>query len=177
MMNRIAVIYQSNYGATRQYAEWIAAELDADLFERKMVTKALLKTYAMIIYGGGLYASGIIGSELVANNPCNHLIVFTVGLADPTQTDYTQIMHRAFRTEARQPQQVFHFRGAIDYAKLGVVHRNLMRLLKTVIASKNQTELTPENQAFLATYGRQVDFKDRATIQPLVAYVRELGMA
>lgn len=175
-MSKVAVIYQSNYGATKQYAEWIATELGADLLERKMVNKELLTTYAGIIYGGGLYASGIIGAELVADNPCHHLIVFTVGLADPMQTDYTQIMRRTFRNKERQPQREFHFRGAIDYAKLGLVHRNLMRVLKRIIASKQPAELTPENQAFLATYGQQVDFKDRATIQPLVAYVREQGL-
>lgn len=52
-MNNIAVVYQSHYGTTPKYAEWIAESLEADLLNRKKVSVSDLSQYDMIIYGGG----------------------------------------------------------------------------------------------------------------------------
>lgn len=81
-MNNIAVVYQSHYGTTKKYAEWIAQALDADLLNRKKVSVSELSQYGMIIYGGGLYAGGLLGIDLVSKSKFKHLVVFTVGLAD-----------------------------------------------------------------------------------------------
>jgi hypothetical protein len=51
-----------------------------------------LQDFDVVIYGGGLYAGGIIGSKLVTKNPCKSLVLFTVGLADPLITDYSEII-------------------------------------------------------------------------------------
>ena len=87
-MKNIAVIYKSKYGTTKQYAKWIAEELGASLFEASSINPSQLMTYDVVVYGGGLYAGGIIGVKLVTGNPCKSLVVFTVGAADPGTTDY-----------------------------------------------------------------------------------------
>ena len=91
-MKKIAVIYKSKYGATKQYAVWIAESLEANIFEATDVSPSLLMEYDVIIFGGGLYANGINGVKLVTKNPCKSLVVFTVGLADPENTDYTEAL-------------------------------------------------------------------------------------
>ena len=88
MPEKILVAYTSKYGSTRKYAEWIASALNADLFAAQTVEPKVLSQYDVVIYGGGLYAGGIAGVKLVTQNPCNNLIVFTVGLADPNITEY-----------------------------------------------------------------------------------------
>lgn len=50
-MNNIAVVYQSHYGTTKKYAEWIAQALDADLLNRKKVSVSELSQYGTIIFG------------------------------------------------------------------------------------------------------------------------------
>ena len=50
-MNNIAVVYQSHYGTTKKYAEWIALALDADLLNRKKVSVSELSQYSTIIFG------------------------------------------------------------------------------------------------------------------------------
>ena len=101
-MKRIAVIYQSKYGSTRQYAQWIARDLGAQLLERSAVSPASLREYDVVVYGGGLYAGGIAGVDLVAKYPCPPLVVFTVGLANPAITDYSEILNRNFSPEQRE---------------------------------------------------------------------------
>lgn len=174
-MNSICVIYKSKYGTTKQYAEWIADELGTPLFEVSEIKPYQLLNYDVVIYGGGLYASGIIGVKLVANNPCKSLVVFTVGLANPDTTDFTEIIIKNFTQELLQKTKLFHLRGGIDYKKLGFIHKNMMSLLvKFKVEKIPPKERSGEIQTMLETYGDKVDFTDKKTIKPLIDYVRGL---
>ena len=67
-MNKTVVIYRSVYGYTKTYAEMIAEELACDLREYSEITSDNLLMYDTIIYGGGLYAVGINGINLIKKN-------------------------------------------------------------------------------------------------------------
>lgn len=174
-MKKIAVTYKSHYGTTKQYAQWIAEELGATLLERKEVAPADLQGYDLVIHGGGLYASGILGIDLVVKNPIKNLVVFTVGMANPETTDYTEIIHKNIPEGLREKTKVFHLRGGMDYGKLNITHRGMMAMMKKMtIDKKSEAGLTDEDIAFRDTYGGNVHFTDRATITPLIDYVRGL---
>jgi menaquinone-dependent protoporphyrinogen IX oxidase len=174
-MKRIAVIYQSKYGATKQYAQWISRDLGAELLKRSSVSPALLQNFDVVVYGGGLYAGGIAGVDLVAKHPCPPLVVFTVGLANPAVTDYSDILNRNFSPEQREKIKVFHLRGAMDYSRLGPVHRGMMAMMKKMtIDNKAPEDRTDEDRLMLDTYGKSVDFLKEASILPLVEYVKGL---
>ncbi|MDR1131294.1 MAG: flavodoxin domain-containing protein [Oscillospiraceae bacterium] len=176
MNKKTAVIYQSHYGATKRYAEWIAEELGAELTERKDARSSLLSKYGLVIYGGGLYAGGILGADLIAKNPCESLVLFTVGLTDPAVTDYSPILNRSFPQGLPRGAKVFHLRGGIDYGKLGLLHKGAMVMMKKMtIGKKTKAELPTEERVFADTYGGKVDFTDKASIYPLTEYVRGLG--
>ena len=66
-MNTI-VIYKSKYGSTKQYAQWIAEELDCEAVDAKTVKDDDLLKYDNIVYGGGLYAEVINGVTLITKN-------------------------------------------------------------------------------------------------------------
>jgi len=168
---KIAVVYKSNYGTTRQYAAWLAEALSADLMEMPARAKEL-DGYDLIVHGGGLYASGILGADMLARVSGRKLVLFTVGLADPAATDYSDILEKNLSPELRPEVKVFHLRGGIDYQKLGLVHRGLMALKRKMTAKMPPEQLSAEDRAFLDTYGRKVDFTDRRTVQPIVDYVR-----
>ena len=174
-MKNIAVVYKSIYGSTKRYAEWIAAELNASIFESSSVGPSQLMDYDVVVYGGGLYASGISGISLVTKNPCRELVVFTVGAGNPNHTDYSSILAKNFCPEMLSKIKVFHLHGGIDYQKLGIVHRIMMAMMKKIrIDSKPQNKRTDEDRAFLETYGSKFDFADKATIKPLIDYVSAL---
>ena len=174
-MSNIVVIYKSKYGNTEQYARWIAQELGADFFEASTVKPGQLLQYDVVVYGGGLYAGGIDGARLVTKNPCKSLVVFTVGLADPVETDYTEVLARNFSKELLQITKVFHLRGAIDYGNLKPAHKSMMAVLKSSLSKKNESELSSEEKAILSTYGGSVSFVDKAATVPIVGYVKELA--
>jgi menaquinone-dependent protoporphyrinogen IX oxidase len=171
MKKKIAVIYQTHYGATAQYANWIAGDLGADLIERKKTNAATLAAYDVVVYGGGIYAGGILGVSLVSKHPSKHLVVYTVGLADPETTDYSDIIDRCFPEGRHRPEKIFHFRGSIDYKKLSLVSKTLMAMVKKSAQKKPEEERSNEDKIFLETYGERLDFIDREAIAPLVEYV------
>lgn len=149
--------------------------MGAELLERSAVSPTSLREYDVVVYGGGLYAGGIAGVDLVAKHPCPPLVVFTVGLANPAMTDYSEILNRNFSPEQREKLKVFHLRGAMDYGRLGPVHRGMMAMMKKMtIDSKAPEERTDEDRLMLETYGKSVDFIEEASIAPLVEYVRGL---
>ena len=175
MPNKILVTYTSKYGSTRKYAEWIASALNADLLAAQSVEAKAISQYDVVIYGGGLYAGGIAGVNLVTQNSCKNLIVFTVGLSDPSTTDYSAIINKNFKPELFAKTKFFHLRGGIDYKKLGPVHKVMMAMMKGMIERKPDSELEADDKEFLDTYHSKVSFEDKQAIDPVVNYVKGLG--
>ena len=173
-MSKIAVIYKSKNGTTKRYAEWIAEALDASIFEASDVKPTQLADYDVIVYGGWVFASKISGVKLVTEHACKALVVFSVGLADPKISDYTELLAENFKPEFPERIKVFHLRGGIDYKKMGFVQRGMMSLVKKSAEKKEPDKRTGEEQAVLETFDGTFDFTERAAIEPLVAYVRLL---
>jgi len=173
-MKKIAVIYKSRYGTTKRYAEWIAEALDAPIYECGEIKPSQLSDYDLVVYGGGLYAGGIDGVKLVAGELCPRLVLFTVGLADPQITDFTPFLKKAFAPEQLAKTKVFHFRGGIDYKKLSLVHKGMMAMVKRSAEKLPAEERNSDDMGIIDTYGKQVDFTDKAAIAPLVEYAKTL---
>jgi len=178
-VKKTAMIYKSKYGHTKKYAAWIAEILGSDLFEESEISRNGLAGYSTIIYGGGLYASGINGISLITKNfdsiKDKNLIVFTVGLASPADTSiYRPIIEKNIPEEMRNRIRFFHLRGGIDYSELNMMHKGMMAMLKKMVEKKKEEEMTEEDKQMLATYGDQVDFSDRKSIEPLLEYVLEM---
>ncbi|WP_313162900.1 flavodoxin domain-containing protein [Sedimentibacter sp.] len=181
-MDKTAVVFQSKYGATKRYAEWIAEELSCDIFDGKNVKVTDLEPYSIIVYGGGLYAGGVIGIDLITKNfdkLCNKkLVVFTCGLADPmdkTNTDsIKKSLNEVFTPQMQDKIKVFYLRGAIDYSKLGLTHKAMMAILHKIVTKKDQESLRSEDKEMIDTYGKAVDFTDKTTIMPITNYVRDI---
>lgn len=181
-MVKAVVVFQSKYGSTKRYAEWIAEELSCDIFDRKNIKVADLEPYDTIIYGGGLYAGGVSGIDVLTKNfdqlSNKNLILFTCGLADTTDivnTDHIKAeLKKVFTPQMEKRIKVFHLRGGIDYAKLNPVHKAMMAMLHKMVANKAQDTLTNEDKEMLNTYGTKVDFTDKSSITPIVSYVERL---
>jgi flavodoxin len=178
-MGNVAVIFKTKYGHTKQYAEWISEELKCDLFEQSEISAEKMLEYDTIVYGGGLYASGILGIELITKNFSSlmgkNIVVFTVGLADPNiKSQFEPIINKNFTDEMQKRINIFHLRGGINYKELGIVHKAMMAALKSSVKNK-KGELTDEDRLMLETYGEQIEFTDKGTIEPIVSFVSSLN--
>jgi menaquinone-dependent protoporphyrinogen IX oxidase len=178
-MGNVAVIFKTKYGHTKQYAEWISEKLKCDLFEQSEISAEKMLEYDSIVYGGGLYASGILGIELITKNFSSlmgkNIVVFTVGLADPNiKSQFEPIINKNFTDEMQKRINIFHLRGGINYKELGIVHKAMMAALKSSVKNK-KGELTDEDRLMLETYGEKIEFTDKGTIEPIVSFVSSLN--
>ena len=91
-MNGI-IIYQSKYGATKKYANWLVSITGYGCIETKNAVAADIAKYEVIILAGGIYASGIAGLSFLKKNIDKlygkHIAVFCVG-ASPFDEDAFQ---------------------------------------------------------------------------------------
>jgi menaquinone-dependent protoporphyrinogen IX oxidase len=174
MNNKTIVIYTSKYGSTKKYAEWIAAELSADLRSRSEVKMDDLNDYGTIIYGGSLHAVGISGLKLIKQNlgslQNKKVIVFSVGAAPIKEENVKAVIEANFVPEERAKIKFFAMRGAFNYGKLNLVDKTLMFLLKLKLRSKKPEDLDADSRGLLESYEKPADFTDKASIMPLVKY-------
>lgn len=178
-MKKTVVVYQSKYGSTKKYAEWIAQALSCDLAERRHMTGEKLAQYDVIIYGGGLYAGGVSGINLIVksfNRICNKdIIVFTCGLADTSNAENVEHIRKGMRSVFTEEMfakiKLYHLRGGIDYGKLNILHKTMMAMLHKVMLKKDPASLSQEDKEMLASYGKEVDFTDKRAIEPIVSFV------
>lgn len=177
-MDDIAVIYKSKYGSTKKYAEWISEKLKCDLFEISEIEGNKLKKYSTIIFGGGIYASGINGIKFINKNyeiiKDKNIIIFTVGLSSTDDKSiFKPIIEKNFTQDMQEDIDFFHLRGGIDYKKLSLLHKTMMAMLKRVVLKKDEKERTSEDESFLKTYGKKIDFTDKKYIQSIISHVNK----
>lgn len=182
-MQNVAVVYETKYGSTRQYAEWIADDLHCEVFERRSIRANDLQEFETIIYGGAVYAGGVLGSNFIRKNLDvlgeKNLVVFTCALSDPANEKNTRNIRDHLRKSLTEPVmdhvKIFHLRGAINYKKLGMVHRIMMAMMHRSVVKKDPESMTQEDREMLVTYGKSANFMDKDSVQPIVDYVRGLG--
>lgn len=181
-MKKIIVIYESKYGFTKRYAQWIAQDLSCKVFPRKAIHPDDLKDFDTIIYGGGLYAGGVSGISLLTKYfeqiKEKNIVLFTCGLADPQDPDniahIRKSLEKVLTPEMLQAFHLFHFRGEIDYSGLSFVHKAMMGMLHQSMLKKDYNTLRKEDKLMLDTYGKKVDFTDKDSIEPLVGFIKNL---
>ena len=170
------VVYKSISGFTQKYAEWIAEELEADLFRIEKIDIDLLLKYDLIIYGGSLHAVGISGVKIIKNNLSKlrnkNIIIFTTGASLPNESIVSEVKDSNFSVEEQKQIQFYYFRGGFDFNKLNLINKILMTLLKWKIKLKR--DKAPDEKGMLAAYSRPMDFTKKENIKGLLEFVRSL---
>ncbi len=179
-MHQTVVLYQSHYGFTKRYAQWIAEALSCPACESKKFPVQELSRYDTVIFGGGLYAGGVNGVKFIRKNwkllSGKRVILFTCGLANPDSPENTanirKSLAKALPDEIFRHLRLFHLRGGIDYSRLNFPHKSMMAMLKKMLLKKEtDSGLTPEDRMVLETFGKSLDFTERESIQPLADFI------
>ena len=168
------IIYGSQYGTTRKYADELAKRTNIECKSYEDVID--IDQYNTVIYIGGLYAGGVLGMKktLAKISQCQNkkIIIVTVGLADPMDADNTDNiksnMKRQLSKELYENAHIFHFRGGIDYSYLNFKHKTMMRLLYKKAVGLPEEKKTAEIKAMIETYNQKVDFVDFESLNQLI---------
>ena len=87
-MNSQIIIYGSEYGSTKRYAERLSEITGIEAVNYKEAKD--IGDYKRVVYLGGLFAGGVMGLKKTVSKMTSQqeLILATVGLTDPNETTY-----------------------------------------------------------------------------------------
>lgn len=169
------IVYGSQYGSTKRYAERLAEMTGIEAVE---YTKAKnIGAYDRVVYLGGIFAGGVMGLKktVALMTPQQELVIATVGVTDPQESAYFENIRKAVKallpTQLYDEKNVFHLRGAIDYSNLTWGHGLMMKMFHSMMLKKPEAELTADARAMLETYGKKVDFVDFDALRPIVEII------
>lgn len=171
-MNKGIILYQSKYGATKKYANWLQEETDYDCVETKSVNLNRLSEYDTIILGGGVYASGIAGLSFLKKNigrlSDKKIVVFCVGASPYDEDAITQIRTLHFKDELSNVP-LYYCRGAWDEDAMTFRDRTLCKMLQKAVAKKDPSTYEPWEKALMCSVGKKCDWTDKKYLQPLIS--------
>ena len=172
-MKKTAVVYYSKHGATKRYAEWIAEETGADLFDGSSVSVRDLVSYDIIVLGGGIYSGGIRGLELFQKNikrkfAGKDLIVFAVGISIDDEENRKQCAKINFVKKLAGLPYIF-LPGAFDPAAVTGIDKGIINFTKKMIDGGSGNAFAAK---LLDYFENGCDLIDRERIEPLVDRIK-----
>lgn len=173
-MSKGIILYQSKYGATKKYVDWIVEKTGYDCIETKNAKVARLQDYDVLLLGGGVYASGIAGLHFLKKNISRFsdkkIAVFAVGASPYDEKAITQIKEMHFK-DALSNVPLFFCRGAWDEDKMTVGDRTLCRMLQKAVAKQNPDNYEPWQKALMCSVGQKCDWTDKAYLEPMLDFI------
>ncbi len=169
------ILYQSKYGATKRYADWLSEETGFGCIETKKAKIEDIKQYGTIILGGGIYASGIAGLSFLKKHiqelKGKRIIVFCDGASPYQKNAFEQIVAHNM-TDALADIPCFYCRGAWDMDNMNIVDRNLCRMLQKAVAKKNPDDYELWEKALMEAGDKKCDWTDKSYIEPILEAIR-----
>lgn len=176
-MDRAIILYTSRYGSTKRYAQWIQQSLGCPIADLAQQSIPDLHAYDTVIFGGGLYASGIAGAKKLRAKQSllqgKNLLVFTVGIAPVEDARaFETVEKNAFPSLSCKNLRFFHFRGAFHYQRLNLTHKAMMSMMRAMLQKKE--DKTDSDLQLLDAYQNPVDFCEESAVSPLVQAALDL---
>lgn len=164
------VIYNSQTGFTKRYAEWIAEASGADCLPFATAKKKDLTAYETIIFGGWACAGSISKIGWFKQNmdkwANQKLIAFCVGASPIDNPQIEASLKRNFNESEQKRVKTFYCPGGFRYEKMSFPSKFMMKMfIKTLKAKKNKTE---EERVMIKMISSSYDISDKKYIEPIL---------
>ena len=174
-MNKGIILYQSKYGATKKYVDWLMESTNFDCIETSKANVEELQQYELIILCGGIYASGIAGLQFIRKNinklNDKKILVFCVGASPYDETAFNEVKSRNLREDLKEIP-LFYGRGAWDEESMTFKDKTLCKMLQKAIAKKDPSTYEPWMKALMSAVGKKCDWTDKKYLKPLLEYIK-----
>lgn len=175
-MGKGIILYQSKYGATKKYAQWLQAETGYDCIETKHASIKLLQEYDTIILGGGVYASGVAGLSFLKKNIGDlhdkRIAVFCVGASPYDENAIDQIWKLHFKDRLSHVP-LYYCRGAWNEEVMSFKDRTLCKMLQKAVAKQDANTYEPWQRALMCAVGQKCDWTDKKYLEPVLEFIME----
>lgn len=172
---KTVVIYNSQTGFTKRYAQWIAEATGADRLELSVAKKESMAAYEAIIFGGWACAGGISKLSWFKRNidkwADKKLIVFCVGGSPIDNPEVEPALKKNFTESELKKVSVFYCPGGFNYEKMSVPSKLMMKMfIKTLKSKKDKTESDKEMIKIISS---SYDISDKKYIEPILECLKK----
>lgn len=172
---RTIVIYTSQTGFTKRYAEWIAEKSGAECYELRDAKKKDMDNYDAIIYGGWACAGTISKLSWFKGNinkwEGKKLIAFCVGASPLENPEIEPALKKNFSEDEMNRVKVFYCPGGFCYEKMSKTSKLMMKMfIKMLKAKKDKTE---EDEIMIKMISSSYDISDIKYIEPILECLNE----
>ena len=175
-MGKGIILYQSKYGSTKKYAEWLKEKTGYVCIETKDANVKLLQEYDTIILGGGVYASGVAGLSFLKKNierlNDKNIAVFCVGASPYDENAIEQIRKLHFKDKLSNIP-LYYCRGAWDEEAMSFRDRTLCKMLQKAVAKQDPNTYEPWQKALVCAVGQKCDWTDKKYLEPMLTFIQE----
>lgn len=159
------IVYKSNYGSTRQYAEWIHEETGFPMYQTKDRGIPWEESSTVVIGSPIMAGKPILArwmQKMWSSMKTSNVVFYTTSLTPPTKNVLQQSFQSAFPEDMASAMKYFPLHGKLDYEDLGGLHKMMMRIGRLI-------EKDPAVKEQMMT---PVDFVDRGNVEEIVQYIR-----
>lgn len=164
------VIYNSQTGFTKRYAEWIAEATEADCLDLSAAKKKNLAEYEAIVFGGWACAGSINKIGWFKSNldkwSDKKLIAFCVGGSPMDSPEIEPALKQNFSELELKKVNLFYCPGGFNYEKMSAPSKLMMKMfIKMLKAKKDKSEA---EQEMIKMISSSYDISDRKYIEPIL---------
>lgn len=167
---KIIVIYNSQTGFTKRYAEWISEATGADCLELSEAKRISMDTYEAIIFGGWACAGSISKINWFKGNvdkwTDKKLIAFCVGGSPIDSPEIEQFLKQNFKESNLKKVDVFYCPGGFNYEKMSTPSKLMMKMFIKMLKSKK--DKTESEQEMIKMISHSYDISDKKYIEPIL---------
>ncbi|MCR5251858.1 MAG: flavodoxin domain-containing protein [Lachnospiraceae bacterium] len=170
------IIYTSQTGFTKKYAEWLADRMGGDLLDLKEAQKnkpAFFEVYDAICYGGWAMAGNLVKVKWFLDKAVNwkgkRLALFCVGGSPNDNPDVDVFLQNALSEEQKKYMKMFYCQGGFNYDKMKAPSKLAMKMF--VSALRNKKDATEKEKVMAEKMASSYDISDIKYIEPIVSYL------
>jgi menaquinone-dependent protoporphyrinogen IX oxidase len=165
---KILIAYQSKYGSTKQYAEWIHQESNGDLVNIEDGDIPDLAKFDIIIIGGSVRVGNIVIASFIKDHwsaiKDKRVILFTTSGTPPRHPKIQSIYEKSLPQEIRNEIKYFPLHGRISRENLTLWDKFLVVIGK----------IMEQDQTLKNDMGKDFDGVQRENLLPLFEYLKEV---
>lgn len=167
---KTVVIYNSQTGFTKRYAQWIAEATGGDCMELNEAKKKSMDEYDAIVFGGWAVAGTISKINWFKGNidkwTGKKLIAYCVGGSPLENPDIEPTLRNNFSEKEWEKVKVFYCPGGFNYEKMSASSKLMMKMfIKALKAKKEKTE---QEEVMIKMISSSYDISDKKYIEPIL---------
>jgi len=170
------IIYTSQTGFTKKYADWLAQKTGGDLLDLKDAQKkndAFFEDYEAIVYGGWVMAASVVKVKWFLNRAASwkgkKLAIYCVGGSPNDNPDVEVMLKNLLTDEQREYIRAFYCQGGFNYERMNAPSRLAMKMF--VSALKKKKDPTEEEKIMTEMVAKSYDISDEKYLEPVIEYL------